>query len=192
MSRLRPALLLVLVLVLAACGEPNDLLPDPREGRSGIQLSGLLQDRQIAISDGLPVLNTGDCDLNEGPDRDVCIITEDINGELIRIVIENPGVLEEGAVLPIGSDCRTAGECEAVTDMAVIDVQFGTGRRIRAESGTLRMDVVVPFTRYRGDFDLRLPRGSLTATFDLVPRPEELSQRSGSITTWVNTPVAAT
>ncbi|HUG83135.1 MAG TPA: hypothetical protein VMM13_01155, partial [Euzebya sp.] len=59
--------LLGLTLLLTGCGEtPGDVLPDPRDGRSGIRLSGLLDDRQVAMSDGLPTINAGDCDVNEG------------------------------------------------------------------------------------------------------------------------------
>lgn len=169
--------MLVLVATLAAgCGEtPGDILPDPRDGRSGIQLSGLLSDRQVAISDGLPVLNTTDCDVNEGPDRDVCVITEDISGEQIRVIFENPDVLQAGAVLPVGSDCVTAIECDAVLDRAIIEFTFGTDAPVRAVSGTLRIDRADPGRNYRGDFDVRVPNGSLNATFDLIPRPDELS-----------------
>lgn len=171
------SLLLILALaLLTACGEtPGDILPDPRDGRSGIQLSGLLSDRQVAISDGLPVLNTTDCDINEGQDRDVCVVTEDISGEQIRIIFENPDVLQAGAVLPVGSDCATAADCDAVLDRAVIEFAFGTDAPVRAVSGTLRIDLADPGLNYRGDFDVRLPNGSLNATFDLIPRPDELS-----------------
>lgn len=173
-ARVLPLLLLLAVLG-TACGDAPDVLPDPRDGRSGLQMSGLFSDRQIAVSDGLPVLNTTDCDVNEGPDRDVCIVTRDINGELLRVIFENPIALQEGAVLPVGSDCATDEACDEVLDAAVIDFEFGDRRRVRAESGTLRIEVVEPGQRYRGEFDVRLPDGSLSATFDLVPRPDELS-----------------
>ena len=176
MTSARVLSFLVLLAVLgAACGDSPDVLPDPRDGRSGLQMSGLLRDRQIAVSVGLPVLNTTDCDVNEGPDRDVCVIAEDINGELLRVIFENPIALQEGAVLPVGSDCRTDAECDEVLDAAVIEFELGDRPRVRAESGTLRLEVVEPGQRYRGDFDVRLPDGSLSATFDLVPRPDELS-----------------
>lgn len=171
-------LLLLGLLLLTACGDtPGDVLPDPRDGRSGIRLSGLLQNRQVAMSDGLPTINAGDCDVNEGPDRDVCILTRDISGERITIVIENPAVLAEGTTVPVGAgDCTDPPSCDRVDDVAIIEVGFGTDTRIRAVSGQLTMEVVVPSTRYRGDFDIRLPDGSnLQANFDVVPRPDELS-----------------
>lgn len=179
MTRPLPALLVLLAVLLAACGDtPGDVLPDPRDGRSGIQLSGQLVDRQIAVSDGLPTVNFLDCDLPDGPDRDICILTDGISGELILIVFENPDALVEGVTLPVGDpDCGDPQVCDAVTDTAIIDVQFGTGQRIRATSGQIRIEVAEPDEpRYRGDFRIRLPDDSnLNATFDLVERPEEIS-----------------
>ncbi len=142
-----------------------------------MQFSGRLNDRQVAVSDGLPEVNFSDCDINDGPDDDVCIITEDVNGELVVIVFENPDVLVEGAELRIEDPpCADDQACDAVTDAAIVDVQVGTGPRVRAVSGNLQIEVAVPEARYRGEFDLRLPDGgTLNATFDLVPRPEEIS-----------------
>ncbi|CAN5255361.1 hypothetical protein BH23ACT9_BH23ACT9_29300 [soil metagenome] len=167
----------VALLLLAGCGDtPGDVLPDPRDGRSGIQMSGLLPDRQIALSEGLPTINFGDCDIPDGPDEDFCIITRDINGERIVVVVENPAVLVEGARLPVGvGDCTDPPSCDAVRDVAIIELQFGTGPRIRAVSGQLAIEVIVPGQRVRGSFDIRLPDGgTLNATLDLVPRPDEL------------------
>lgn len=171
-------LLALLALLTAACGEtPGDVLPNPRDGRSGIQLSGRIGDRPISLSDGLPTLNTSDCDLPDGPDRDVCFVTRDVNGDQLVIVFENPAVLVEGAVLDVGpSDCGTPRECDAVTDVAIVEVRFRDDEPVLAASGQLRVEVVVEGNRYRGDLRLRLPDGSnLTGTFDLVPRPDELS-----------------
>ncbi len=176
MTRLAP--LLVLLLLLTACGEtPGDVLPNPRDGRSGLQLSGQAQGRQIVINDGLPVINFGDCDVNEGSDRDLCILTRDINGEQFRLIFENPEVLVEGADLPIlDQACADPLDCDEVDDAAVVDVEFGTGQRMRAVSGRVTIEIVVPLARYRGDIDLRLADGgNLTGTFDIVPRPDELS-----------------
>ena len=176
MPPLRPALLCALLaLSLLACGEANDVLPDPRDGRSGIQVSGQLPDRQVAVSDGLPTVNFGDCDPADGVDRDVCVVTETIQGDLLRITFENPIALQAGAVLPVGSDCRTPEACDEVLDAAVVEVEFGTDGRIRATGGTLRIEVAEPSVRYRGEVSLLLPRGSLSATFDLIERPDELN-----------------
>ena len=172
--------LLLAVLVLPACGEtPGDVLPDPRDGRSGLQMSGRVGDRPIAVSDGLPDVNFGDCDVAEGNDRDLCVVTEDISGELVVLIFENPDVLVEGERLPIDdAACEARRDCDEVTDVAIVDVAVGSATdRVRAVSGQVTIEVAVPLSRYRGSFDLRLPEGTLTGTFDLIPRPDELSWR---------------
>ena len=181
MTRLRPTLLLSLLALtagLVGCGDtPGDVLPDPRDGRSGLQMSGIVGDRQIAVSDGLPEVNFGDCDVADGPDRDVCVITRDISGELVVLVFENPDVLVEGERVPIAdAPCRAVRDCDEVTGAAVVDVLVGAGNaRIRAVSGQVTIEVAEPQNRYRGTFDLRLPDGNLSGRFDLIPRPDELS-----------------
>lgn len=166
------------LLWLVACGDtPGDVLPEARDGRSGLQASGRIDNTQIAINDGLPEINFGDCDINAGADQDFCIITSDISGELIVIVFENPDVLVEGTTVPVGTTtCEEGRGCDEVTDLALVDVQVGVGKRIRAESGQVTLEVVEPLSRYRGDLDLKLPGGgTLSGTFDVVQRPEELS-----------------
>lgn len=169
----------MLVVLAVGCGEtPGDVLPEPRDGRSGIQLSGTVNGRQVAISEGLPTVNFGDCDVNEGPDRDVCVVTEDFSGQLVVIVFENPEALVEGERLPIDDvACADAQACDGVTGTAIVEVQIGADApRVRATGGNMTLDVVEPFTRYRGDLDLQLPGGGrLSGDFDLIPRPEELS-----------------
>ncbi len=179
MTRLAP-LLLILALLLAACGEtPGDVLPDPRDGRSGLQLSGQVANRQVVVNDGLPVINFGDCDVNEGSDRDLCIVTRDINGEPFILIFENPDVLVEGTEVSIADvPCMARLDCDEVTEAAIVDVQMGVGTdRMRAVSGRVAVEVVVPLARYRADIDLRLPGGgTLSGTFDVVPRPDEISR----------------
>jgi hypothetical protein len=181
-----PVAVLVLVLALAGagCGEtPGDVLPPPRDGRSGLQLSGLVGGRQIAVSDGLPEVNFNDCDLPDGRDEDLCIVTEDISGELVLVVIENPMVLVEGVTTPVvEGPCRDDRDCDEVTAGVVVDVAIGAGTpRIRAVSGQIQTEVVVPGSRYRGRIDLRLTGGgTLSGAFDLVPRPDELSSSTAA------------
>lgn len=166
-------LLLACLLVVGGCGQtPEDVLPDPRDGRSGLQLSGRIGGRQMAVSDGLPALNAGDCDVNDGPDHDVCFVSRDLSGGLLVLIIENPAVLEAGVTLPVGSACADDAACEAVTDAAVVEIRHGPDQRIRATGGTLAMEVVEAGTRYRGEVDLQLPDGHLSGVFDVVPRPE--------------------
>ncbi|WP_370327854.1 hypothetical protein [Euzebya sp.] len=180
MTRRALSLLVLLAAVVAGCGEtPGDVLPPPRDGRSGIQLSGTLGGRQAAVNDGLPEVNFGDCDVAEGPDRDLCVITEDISGELIVIVFENPAAFVAGERLAIDdASCGDADACDAVTDVALVDVRVGDGPRVTATGGSVTLEVVEDLARYRGDLDVRLPDGGrLTGTFDLIPRPDEISRR---------------
>lgn len=171
---LRVATLLLGAVLLAGCGEPDDHLPNPRDGRSGLRLSGTVDGRQVAVSDGLPVLNAGDCDVNAGPDRDVCFLSRDVSGDTVILIIENPAVLEEGAALTVGPGrCPQPLACDDESDVAVIDVQIGLdGPRVRATGGRLVMEVVQPFARYRGTVRLELPGGRLSGEFDVVPRPD--------------------
>lgn len=181
MTRLRRLAPICLVIAaafgLVGCGEtPGDVLPDPRDGRSGLQMSGLVGDRQIAVSDGLPDVNFGDCDTPDGPDRDLCVITEDISGELVVLIVENPDVLVAGERVAIADvPCQAVRDCDEVADTAVVDVAVGTATsRTRAVSGQITVEVAEPLQRYRGTFDLRLPEGNLSGNFDLIPRPDEL------------------
>jgi hypothetical protein len=174
---LRAALLAGVAVFAAACGEtPGDVLPDPRDGRSGIQVTGQVDGRQVAINDGLPDVNFSDCDLAAGRDDDLCVVTEDLSGDLVVLVVENPAVLVEGARVPIRDvPCADDRDCDEVADAAVVDVAFTQGdRRVRATGGTLAVEVAQPLTRYRGTIDLTLPGGTMRGTFDLVPRPEQL------------------
>jgi hypothetical protein len=166
------------VLGLAGCGAESigtgPAAVRPRDGRSGLQLTGTIGGRQVAVSDGLPTLNTGDCDPNDGADRDVCFVSRDIDGTLFVIVFENPDLLVEDASLPVGpGDCRTPEACDAVTDVAVVEVQSGIADRQRATSGQVNLAAVEPGLRYVGTLSLVLPDGRISGEFDVIPRPEE-------------------
>ena len=173
------ALLCVLVLTLLGCGRaPGDVLPEPREGRSGVQGSGRLDGDQVAILDGLPTVNFADCDVDDGPDRDVCIITEDISGTLLVIEFENPDVLVPGAVLDVSTRPCSAASCDQVADGAVVELRVDGADPRRATAGQVVIDEAEAFTRYRGEADLRFGGDDrLQLTFDIIPRPEELSRR---------------
>lgn len=164
---------MALLLTLAVgCGEANDNLPDPRDGRSGLQLTGRSDGRPVTVNDGLPDL-VFDCDVNAGPDDDLCIVSEDISGELFTLVIENPDVLEPGVTLPIRDvACATAEACDDVADAAIVQLRLGTSDRVPVPDGTLAVTAVEPFSRWAAEVELRLPDGSLSGRFDVVPRPE--------------------
>lgn len=160
--------LLGLSVMTAGCWPTTAQTTQPRDGRAGLQLTGTVGGRQVAVSDGAPQLDVGDCDPASGVDRDLCVIADDIDGQLIVLVIENPDVLRAPATLPV-IDPGCGDACDDVTGGVVIDVQLGTAPRVRARGGRLDLTVVQPFVRYAGDVRLQLPSGSLAGSFDLVP-----------------------
>lgn len=172
MSRPLLGLVLAAVLLLAGCGGAQPLgSVQPRDGRSGLQLTGTLDGRQVTVADGLPDLQVANCNPNAGPGEDVCAISRTIDGAVFVLVIDNPAALEEGRVLDVADPgCATA--CEDVDDVAVVDVQVHGGARQRAIGGRLELTVVDPPARYAGRLSLQLPGGRLTGSFDLVPRPD--------------------
>jgi len=169
--RRRTLAALAATLLLAGCTQPSQT-QQARDGRAGLQLSGTLGGRQVAVSDGGPDFVVGDCDPPDGPDEDVCALARDLDGALFALVFENPDVLREGAVLGVGANCANPQQCDLVGDRAVVRVQSGTGRRLTATDGQVRVRLVDKGRRYVGDIRLVLPGGRLTGSFDLVPRPE--------------------
>lgn len=169
----RTALALAAVAA-AACGEAPDDLPDPRGGRSGVQLSGTVSGRQVAVNDGLPDLVVEDCDIADGRDEDVCVVSEDLSGSPFVLVVENPAALAAGTALAVdGTPCGEPAACDAVVDAVVLDVQVAGGeRRRRATGGEVRVTVVEPGRRYAGELRVEVPGGTFSGTFDVVPRPD--------------------
>lgn len=165
---------LLAAVAAAGCGPGAQVTasPQPRDGRAGIQATGRVERSPLVVSDGAPELVVGDCDPAEGPDRDVCAIATDVNGQLFVLVIENPEVLVAGRPVPVG-DPGCGSECDEVAQMAVVDVQVGTGDRIRATGGRIEPTVVEPFGRYAGAARVDLPSGQVSVSFDLVPLPDD-------------------
>lgn len=163
---------LLLALALSGCGR-GGATQQPRDGRAGLQVTGSVEGRQVAVSDGGPALVIEDCDPPDGFDDDVCAQARDLDGDLFVLVFENPDILITGADLAVGGDCTTPTRCDTVRDVAVIRVQSGAGERIQATGGELRLSLVAPGRRrYVGTFRLELPGGAVSGSFDLVPRPE--------------------
>lgn len=161
-------------LVVSGCTASSGELPAAREGRSGLQGTGTVDGRQVAVGTGLPELVVDACDPQDGPDRDVCFLADTIDGRSFVLTVENPDVLAEGASLPVDDPaCGTPPSCDDVTDAAIVEVKVGTAPAVRATGGTLTVERLVPFTNYRGEVSLRLPDGTFTGTFDVVPRPDE-------------------
>jgi hypothetical protein len=170
------AMLAVLAILLAGCGaEPVGTGPSavrPRDGRSGLHVTGVIRGQQLAISDGLPRLEATDCDPGDGTDQDVCVVSRTIDGTLFVLVFENPTVLAPGTLRVAPGNCSRPEDCDQVTGVAVIDVQAGVSNRFRAQSGSLTLSVVEPRQRYVGSLSLELPNGRIGGDFDVIPRPE--------------------
>ncbi len=164
----------MLAALLVGCSASSATVVQPREGRSGLQGTGTLDGRQVAVAQGLPDLVVGDCDPIDGPDSDVCIISDTIDGRVFVLNVENPNVLEDGADLSVAAtDCAAPTACDEVTDAAVVSIKLGTDDAVRATGGRLRMERVEPFANYVGEISLELPNGRFTGSFDVVPRPED-------------------
>lgn len=165
--------MLVAAALAAACATGGSATPQPREGRSGLQLSGTVDGRQLAVSDGAAELEVGDCDPQDGVDEDVCVIANDIEGELVVLVFENPDALESAAILDVDNPACPPDECDDVADAAVVELQVGVAPRVRATGGSLSLRQVEPFLYYSGEIRLELPDGSVSGDFDVVPLPDD-------------------
>ncbi len=171
--RLVPLVLLAAALLVGGCrGTP---LPgaavQPRDGKAGLQLTGAIEGRQVAVTDGTAELVVGDCDPNDGRDQDICFLANDIDGTVFVVVIENPDVLESAPTeLEVGDPgCASPDACDAVEDVAVVDIGHGVGDRQRARAGTLRLRALEPLRYYAGRLRLELPDGRLSGDFDVIP-----------------------
>lgn len=182
MRRRLLAAALTAAAVLPACTSGGGTGPaaiEPRDGLSGLQLSGTIDGRQVAILDGAPVMRLADCDVNDGVDTDLCFLSRMVDGGFFEMLIENPDALTTGVVPVVDSDCRSP-LCEDVTGGVVVDLLFEPGGpRTRATGGRLDVTTVEEAKRYAGDMNLMLPDGRLTGTFQVVPRPET-SEAPGS------------
>jgi hypothetical protein len=166
------------VALLSGCW-PSGGTSGLSSGLPGLRLAGTLEGRQVAVNDGLPRLQYGDCDPMDGADADLCVISRSIDGRLFVLVAENPAVLAptsggSGPGLAVRDPgCATPQACDDVADAAVVDVQLDTGQRRRAVDGTLALSLVEPLLRYAGELTVHLPDGGrLSGQFDLVPTPD--------------------
>lgn len=167
---MRTRLVAVALLALLGAGCVDDegaQQAQPVSGQDGLRATGVLDGARIAISRGSPTVVLGDCDPNEGLDRDLCMLVRTIDGLQINLVIENPDALVAGEELPIGE--RACGEtgCDGITDVAVVFLRVN-GEQLPVEGGRLVVRETGP--RYAAEFDLRLPNGErLTGEFDVSP-----------------------
>lgn len=170
-GRAAPFLLFVggLVLLLG-CGSA-DAPRDPDATRPGLTVTGTFDGRTVGVRDRSPELVEGDCDPQTGPDEDVCIVSRTISGDTFVLVVANPVVLEAGVDLDVASSDCAGVTCDGITNHAVVDVQVGSDRR-RAAAGRLSVARADRNVRYIGEFTLSLPRGTVSGTFDVVPRDD--------------------
>ena len=177
MIRGRLTALVTGVALAAACGTAGTGTGvsgiEPRDGRSGLQLSGTIDGRQVAVNDGAPVLRVDDCDVNDGADTDLCFFSRDLDGGYFALVVENPEAVTTGRVDVANSSCRSPN-CEDPAGGAITEVQFRPGApRVRATGGVWQFKTVEGAKRYAGTVNLQLPDGKISGTFEVVPRPEE-------------------
>jgi hypothetical protein len=157
-------LLLLSALLLGGCVAPEEGAHRQAEAiDDGVQATGRIDGRRVAISDGGPETVIGDCDPGDGLDDDVCWVARTIDGLTIAFVIENPGAWAVGDVLAVRGDvCRS---CDDVIDHAVVDLRVD-GTQRRATGG--RITVTGVGTRYAAEFRVVLADGDeLTGTFNV-------------------------
>jgi hypothetical protein len=168
-----PAALLAIVFLLSGCTATSQQMVQPRDGRSGLQGTGTLNGEQVVVARGLPDLIVGTCRPQVGPTRDLCVISNLIDGRTFVMTVENPEALVEGETLPVGNPaCGDHRSCEAVTDVAIVSLKIDTDPPVNATSGTLHMTRIVPYQNYAGDVNLQLPNGRFRGSFDVIPRPD--------------------
>lgn len=153
-------------LLLGGCAEGDVVQPQAQTGEDGFQATGRLSGSRVAISSGDPNVTLGDCDPGDGLDEDLCILGRTIDGVRVNLVIENPGVMVAGEVVPVRADTCTEDACDGVTDHAVVDLRVD-GEQVRATGGTLRTRTFGE--RVSADVDVRFRDGDhLVGSFDVA------------------------
>ena len=163
--RLLTALVLAATIV-AGCAEAENPQPQAQFPDEGVQATGTLDGRRVAISSGNPDVTAGDCDANDGPDDDLCMVVRSIDGDEVAIVIENPAVLSAGTRVDVRQD--GCGGCDEVTSHAVVDIRLN-GEQSRVISGSITPSTVGS-DQVAADFRFNLSGGNqLVGSFNLVP-----------------------
>jgi hypothetical protein len=163
-----------LVVLLTACGASGMVqpLPEPRDGRSGLQLTGTFGGRQLAVSDGLPDLLVRECSVRHGIPAEVCFATRAIDGTPVVVGLANADVVADAEQLTAGrARCDTMARCAQVADQALVFVRVDDEVR-QATGGSVAVHALEPGSRYAGELRLQIGRDRLSGTFDVVPRPE--------------------
>lgn len=160
------ALALAGVLLAGGCAEGDVVQRQAQTRTDGVQATGILDGRRVAISSGDPEVVLGDCDSGDGLDRDLCIVARTIDGITVSLVIENPDALAVDAALPVRAHPCSATACDEVAGQAVVDVRVA-GEQRRATAGHLRPGRLEE--RVAVEFELRFRDGDrLTGGFDVA------------------------
>lgn len=161
--RRRLAALALVLLAATGCAGSDESQRQPEVPDDGLQATGVLDGRRVAISRGEPGVVHGDCDANDGADRDLCLRVRTIDGVDVNVVIENPDALGPGRRLEVRPDA--CGHCDDVGDHAVVRLRTDAWTR-QAESGHLTPSLVGD--RVAAEFDLRFRDGDrLTGAFSV-------------------------
>lgn len=151
---------------VAACGFAGETVP-PASPDAGIQATGRIDGSPVAISRGAPIVIIGDCDPEDGPDEDLCILARTLDGLEVDLVVENRDALVAGEIATVGRASCVDG-CDARSDVVIARVEVGDDVK-EVTSGTF--EVSAAGDRYTADFDLTMPSGDrLSGTFDVAER----------------------
>ena len=166
----------VVALTLVGCGAAGTGSGvgaiEPRDGKSGLQLSGTIDGRQFAVNDGAPLLRLGDCDVNDGQDTDLCFFSRDLDGGFFGLIVENPDLVGEQTLDVVDVPCRSPN-CETVDTGLIVELQFAPGApRTRVTGGEMIFTTVEPGQLYSGRLNLTWPDGRIAGSMEVVPRPE--------------------
>lgn len=164
--RIPPLVVAFAAVVLAAC--PSAAQRQPAAPDDGIQFAGRIGTQQLNVSDGAPEVTLGDCDPNQGPDRDLCLVTHTVDGQSLALVVENPDALDPSTPLSVIRPPRAGCDrgCDGVEDGAIVELRL-EDERLFARGGTLTPREVGD--RYAVSFVLRFRGGSLTGRFNVAP-----------------------
>lgn len=156
------------VAVLTACPSAAQPQPQPQGAHDGIQFAGRLGTQQLNVSAGSPEVRRDDCDPNDGPDEDLCLVTHTVEGQPIALVVENPAALDVGTPLPVRTPDAVGctGGCDDVREAAIVELRRGPERAF-AIGGTVT--VRGADERMAAGFLLRFRGGSITGRFDVAP-----------------------
>lgn len=163
--RRRATALVSLAVLLAGCVSSDESQRQPEVSDEGFQATGLLDGRRVAISRGEPEVIAGDCDANDGVDRDLCLLVRTIDGISLNVVIENPSALAAGERIAVAPD--DCVHCDDIRTHLVVRVRRD-GASVPVEGGHVTPTLVGQ--RIAAAFDLRLPDGDrLTGSFSVRP-----------------------